>query len=328
MSENIEIGTAVVKADDAQGAVITANSAVALSDAEFADRLEAVARDIDTFERTRRKMILRIAKLVSDAHDLFLYRRNEGGFTGWMKTRFDCSPSSAYRLLDVHKRFGNGESFPNWETLSDSALYLLAPPSVPQEALDEVTERIEAGEQPTCAMVTEVIAKAKDKTAESAGDAEIHDIDAVDEDPSIKQRRAEHAALFADHVWESAEAISVEAENTESDAEELFEFWTESTPQAQQFIRDLVLEEYFAQASGADIYARIPAARLDEVIPAFLDKLTVEGMRTRMSDPFGQEARRKLAAPGKAKKSAKKWKRSINHRPANHAHQRDHRSRH
>jgi hypothetical protein len=89
-----------------------------------------------------------------------------------------------------------------------------------------------------------------------------------------------------------------------------------------------MLEEFFAQAGGADIFARIPAARLDEVIPAFLDKLTVEGMRTRMSNPFGQEARRKLAAPEKVKKSAKKWKRSINHRPANRAHQRDHRSRH
>ena len=41
-------------------------------------------------------MIFRIAKLVSDAHDLFLYRRDEGGFTGWMKTRFGCSSSNAY----------------------------------------------------------------------------------------------------------------------------------------------------------------------------------------------------------------------------------------
>ena len=73
-----------------------------------------------------------------------------------------------------------------------------------------------------------------------------------------------------------------------------------------------MLKEFFAQASGADIYASIPAARLDEVIPAFLDKLTVAGMRTRMSDSFGREARRKLAAPGKATKSAKGWKKSIN----------------
>jgi len=135
----------------------------AMSDSAFADRLEAIARDIEIFVSNRRRMTLRIAKLVSDAHDLFLYRRNEGGFTGWMKTRFDCSPSSAYRLLDVHKRFGNGESFPNWETLSDSALYLLAPPSVPQEALDEVNARVEAGEKLSCAAVTEVIAQAKGK---------------------------------------------------------------------------------------------------------------------------------------------------------------------
>src|SRR6516164_6913521 len=135
MTENITTKIAVFKtqADPDPGGAVTT-----LSDQEFADRLEAIAQDIETFERRRRRMIFRIAKLVSEAHDLFLYRRDEGGFTGWMKARFGCSSSNAYRLLDVHKRFGDAESFPNWETLSDSALYLLAPPSVPQEALDEV----------------------------------------------------------------------------------------------------------------------------------------------------------------------------------------------
>jgi hypothetical protein len=104
--------------------------------------------------------------------------------------------------------------------------------------------------------------------------------------------------------------------------------WDDATPEDHQLICDLVLEEFFAQASGADIFAHIPAARLDEVIPAFLDKLTVEGMRTRMSDPFGQEARRKLAAPEKVKKSAKKWKKSINLTANSASHERDHRSRH
>jgi hypothetical protein len=79
----------------------------AMSDSAFADRLEAIARDIEIFVSNRRRMTLRIAKLVSEAHDLFLYRRDEGGFTGWMKARFNCSPSSAYRWLDVYKRFGD-----------------------------------------------------------------------------------------------------------------------------------------------------------------------------------------------------------------------------
>jgi hypothetical protein len=335
MIENIETTAIIVKADDAQGA------AVALSDTEFADRLEAIARDIDTFERTRRKMILRIAKLVSDAHDLFLYRRNEGGFTGWMKTRFDCSPSSAYRLLDVHKRFGNGESFPNWETLSDSALYLLAPPSVPKEALDVVAARVEAGENVSCAAVTEVIANAKGKSADSIADetdpaaADVQD-NQDDEDPSVEQRRAEHAALFAEPADSAGSESTDEVHGTEnlvngsgsSTAELLLKVWDASTPEDQQFIRDLILEEFFAQASGADIYDRIPADRLDVVCRDFLDKLGVEGMRTRMSDEFGTGLRRQKFAPAERKKSARKWKKSIN-LPANSARNgRGHRSRH
>ena len=65
--------------------------------------------------------------------------------------------------------------------------------------------------------------------------------------------------------------------------------------------------ERIARASGADIYDRIPAARLDEVCRAFLDRLTVDGMRMRMSDEFGRQLRARLPAPKKngSKKSNK-----------------------
>jgi hypothetical protein len=319
MIENISTGTEIVKAETAPG------TALALSDKEFADRLEAIAQDIETFERTRRKMILRIAKLVSEAHDLFLYRRDEGGFTGWMKARFNCSSSSAYRLLDVHKRFGDGESFPNWETLSDSALYLLAPPSVPKEALDVVAERVEAGEKVSCAMVTDVIAKAKGNTTKSADDAEIQEVGVADEDPSIEQRRAEHAALFGDADSAAPESADSAVESASS-AELLLEVWNGSTPEDRQFIRDLVLEEFFAQASGADIYDHIPAASLDKVCSAFLDKLTVDGMRTRMSAEFGRQLRARLPAP--KRKSDKPFKHTLNVKANSARHGRGNHSRH
>jgi hypothetical protein len=60
--------------------------------------------------------------------------------------------------------------------LSLSVLYLLAPPSVPQEALDEVAERIAAGEQLSCTEVGRVIAEAKNNsTAENDGHADDQD---------------------------------------------------------------------------------------------------------------------------------------------------------
>jgi hypothetical protein len=376
MAENINTGTAIVKTDDAQGAAVIANSAAALSDTEFADRLEAIARDIETFERTRRKMILRIAKLASEAHKLFKYRRNEGGFTGWMKTRLGCSSSNAYRLLDVHKRFGDGESFPNWETLSDSALYLLAPPSVPKEALDAVAERVEAGEKPSCAEVNEVIAAVK--SAAAAASTQTDEDSGTAAHRAAMARLAESAEDAPESVDESVEQptetvpfpttskkkpsplesfgraikwllntceTAVELEIPPLDAQQrstaltalkeaelalhsLADRLTDGADQAasdDKILRDLMLEEFFARASGADIYDRIPVARLDEVIATFLDKLTVEGMRTRMSEEFGRELRARLPAPPK---SGKPFKKGLNH-PANSTRtRRGHRSRH
>jgi hypothetical protein len=149
MSNNIDTNTASVKADV---------STVALSDAEFADQLEAIAREI---EQLHIKASLQIGERLAKAQDIFRYRRDEGGFTGWIEHRLKYSTSTAYRLIDAYKRFGNGECFPNWETLPVSALYLLAPPSVPQEAFNEVAARVEAGEKLSCAAVSETIARQK-----------------------------------------------------------------------------------------------------------------------------------------------------------------------
>jgi hypothetical protein len=290
---------------------------------EFKDDLVLAehASEIRRLGKRVKEDIVEIGRHLVEARE----HAGHGAWLVWIDVEFGWADQTAYRFIHLYEARQTIPEFHKlWNSdLPVSALYQLAAPNTPDEARTEVVERVEAGEQPTCAMVTEVIAKAKGKTTESADDAEIHDIDAVDEDPSIEQRRAEHAALFADHEWESADSTEVNnvknsaVEDAESDAEFLFDVWTESTPKDQQFIRDLVLEEYFAQASGADIFARIPAAKLDEVIPAFLDKLTVEGVRTRMSEAFGQSLRRKLAAPGKAKKSARQWTKSINHRSAN-----------
>jgi hypothetical protein len=131
-----------------QGAVLS------VSDAE---QLELIAQDI---ERLQTAAVLHIAAYAAKAHELFRYDRDEGGYAGWMKDRLGYSRSNAYRLLDVHKRFG-GKSVPMLGTLSPSALYLLAAPATPQEAVDQVAARIEGGERMSCATVAETIAKAK-----------------------------------------------------------------------------------------------------------------------------------------------------------------------
>jgi hypothetical protein len=304
-----------------------------------------------------------------------------GTWLAWIQTEFSWSDQTAYRFIHLYQAQQNPEFHNLWNSnLPVSALSQLAAPNTPQEARDEVAARVEAGERPSCAMVTEAIAKAKGKNADS--DVQVQDNQDDEYDPSIAQRRREHEALFTespgqvgndrdgdDHAngrdgdghidddagipdvaiddatleqWKTEGAARLaetadlaasestdEVNNSESfavDAELLLEDWDESTPEAQQFLRDLVLEEFFAQAGGADIFDRIPADRLDEVIATFLDKLTVEGMRTRMSEEFGHELRARVPAP--KPKSGKPFTKGLNHTNNSARNRRHHRSRH
>jgi hypothetical protein len=76
------------------------------------------------------------------ARKLFLYKRDEGGFEGWVESRLRYSRTTAYNLLTVHERFG--ESVQSLDTLPRSVLYLLARPSTPDEVRQEAGERLQA----------------------------------------------------------------------------------------------------------------------------------------------------------------------------------------
>jgi hypothetical protein len=72
------------------------------------------------------------------------------------------------------------------------------------------------------------------------------------------------------------------------------------TNEERQILRDLVLEEYFAQATGSDIFDRITKARGAIAHTEYLDRLTVNGMLKFASDEFRRQLCAKL--PGKSKK--------------------------
>jgi hypothetical protein len=72
------------------------------------------------------------------------------------------------------------------------------------------------------------------------------------------------------------------------------------TDEERQILRALVLEEYFAQATGSDIFDRITKARGAIAHTEYLDRLTVNGMLKFASDEFRRQLCAKL--PGKSKK--------------------------
>jgi hypothetical protein len=65
--------------------------------------------------------------------------------------------------MNAYRRFGRGESKVTFDLkrLSVAAVFLLAPPSVPEEAVDEVLEQAKAGNPPKVKEVKEIISKHK-----------------------------------------------------------------------------------------------------------------------------------------------------------------------
>lgn len=84
--------------------------------------------------------------------------------------------------------------------------------------------------------------------------------------------------------------------------------WEEATPEEAQIVRGLILEEFFARASGTEMHGNIPVSRRVEMVRDLLDHIGVEGMLTAMSPEFGQQLRARMPAPknGKPGKSFNK----------------------
>jgi Protein of unknown function (DUF3102) len=65
----------------------------------------------------------------------------------------------------------------------------------------------------------------------------------------------------------------------------------------QQLVDDIILEKFFAEAGGSDIFARIPAGRRADVVRGLLDALTVDGTLAYMSAEYGRDLRNRVPAP-------------------------------
>jgi hypothetical protein len=125
------------------------------------ERLETIAKDIET---THTNAVLHIAAQLAEARDIFRYRRDEGGFGGWVETRLRYSRSTAYNLLSVHERFGGEKNLSKWlDTFPAGILYALAAPSTAETARTEIIERAQSGEVIQFSEVKNTIGTAKSR---------------------------------------------------------------------------------------------------------------------------------------------------------------------
>jgi hypothetical protein len=106
-------------------------------------------------ERTKQDL-LDIGKELTEAKA----RLSHGQFGEWLAIEFDMSERSAQRFMSVYQTYGAKSD--TVSLLSDTALYLLSGPTVPDEAREQVeVEARTTGRSPTKARVQEIIAAHK-----------------------------------------------------------------------------------------------------------------------------------------------------------------------
>lgn len=84
-----------------------------------------------------------------------------GQFLPWLRAEFGWSERSAQNFMGVAEKFKSAKiaDLP----IQPSAAYLLAAPSVPDEAREKAVEKAEAGEEITFATAKELVAEARKK---------------------------------------------------------------------------------------------------------------------------------------------------------------------
>lgn len=101
-------------------------------------------------KRTAEK-IIEIGKNLNTVKELLPH----GMFSPWLQSEFEMSRQTANRFMQVAERFE--DKLLTVSSLSSSALYLLASPSTPQEAVDEALYRANSGEKITQALAKQII---------------------------------------------------------------------------------------------------------------------------------------------------------------------------
>lgn len=123
--------------------------------------VEAHAERIDKAKIGIVKNVLLIGAELAKAHEK-LANHSGGTFGQWVEERCGISRMSASRYMQVQEVFGKTKCCNKLlQYFDDSAMYLLAAPSTPREALDASLERADAGEKITHKIAKEIVAEFK-----------------------------------------------------------------------------------------------------------------------------------------------------------------------
>jgi hypothetical protein len=129
------------------------------------DQLETKLADNvrNAADRIRERIKKTVEDIIEVGNDLLAVKEAlpHGQFLPWLKAEFGWSERSAQNFMGVAEKFKSAKiaDLPT----QPSAAYLLAAPSLPDEAREKAVEKAEAGEEITFAAAREIVAEAKKK---------------------------------------------------------------------------------------------------------------------------------------------------------------------
>lgn len=109
--------------------------------------------------RIKKRLKRTVSDIIQTGLDLIAVKEqlSHGEWGVWLEAEFEWNRSQAERFINVSSKFCNLQNLDSLP-IRTSALYLLAQPSVPQEARDEALGKAESGEPITVAAAKEIIA--------------------------------------------------------------------------------------------------------------------------------------------------------------------------
>ncbi|HEY7157091.1 MAG TPA: DUF3102 domain-containing protein [Gemmataceae bacterium] len=128
-----------------------------LLETKLADKVRSAA------DRIRERVKKTVEDIIEVGNDLLAVKEAlpHGQFLPWLKAEFGWSERSAQNFMSVAEQFKSAKiaDLP----IQPSAAYLLAAPSVPDEAREKAVEKAEAGEEITFAAAREIVAEVRKK---------------------------------------------------------------------------------------------------------------------------------------------------------------------
>jgi len=119
----------------------------------------------ETAARIREKVKKTVQDIIEVGNDLRAVKDSlpHGQFNAWLKAEFGWGERMAQNFMSVADRFGAKTEIIADLTIQPTAAYLLAAPSVPDEARQAAFERAEAGEKITTSVAREIVAETRKK---------------------------------------------------------------------------------------------------------------------------------------------------------------------